>query len=141
MWPSNYQDRLQQWSQLRDRATVCDISACLNDIDHWWSQSPWKPYYLHMDDHEKWPNPWQLLNDNVYCYLARALGIVYTVLMLDRADIGTIQITETDQGNLVLVDHGKYILNWGRDRSLNIELTNFTITRSLDSSEVAHLLG
>lgn len=94
-----------------------------------------------MDDYKQWPNPWQLLNDNVYCNLARALGIVYTILMLERTDIDAIQITEGDQGNLVLIDHGKYILNWGRDRLLNIELTNFTITRSLDSSEVAHLLG
>lgn len=94
-----------------------------------------------MDDYKQWPNPWQLLNDNVYCNLARALGIVYTILMLERTDIDAIQITEGDQGNLVLIDYGKYILNWGRDRLLNIELTNFTITRSLDSSEVAHLLG
>ena len=94
-----------------------------------------------MDDYEKWPNPWNLLADNIYCDLARALGIVYTMLMLDRKDVGTIQIAETDQGNLVLVDHGKYILNWGGDRLLNIEPTNFTITKSLDSSELVHLLG
>lgn len=141
MWPTLYQDRLQQWCQLRDSSATEDISTCLNNIDQWWSKSPWKPYYLHMDDCKKWPDPWQLLNDNIYCNLARALGIVYTMLMLERTDIGKIQITEGDQGNLVLVDHGKYILNWGRDRLLNIELTNFTITRSLDSSEVAHLLG
>jgi hypothetical protein len=94
-----------------------------------------------MDDYEKWPDPWSLLADNIYCDLARALGIVYTMLMLDRADIDTIQIAETDQGNLVLVNQGKYILNWGRDRLLNIEPTNFTITKSLDSSELVHLLG
>jgi hypothetical protein len=94
-----------------------------------------------MDDYKKWPDPWQLLSDNVYCDLARALGIVYTVLMLDREDVDTIQIAETDQGNLVLVDQGKYILNWGGDRLLNIEPTNFTVTKSLDSSELVHLLG
>ena len=141
MWPLLYQDRLEAWCQLRKKSNSCDISTCLQDIDQWWSQTPWKPYYLHMDDYEKWPNPWNLLADNIYCDLARALGIVYTVLMLDRKDVDTIQIAETDQGNLVLVDHEKYILNWERDRLLNIRPTNFTITKSLDSSELVHLLG
>ena len=141
MWPSLYQDRLAAWCELRTKSAASDISTCLQDIDQWWLQTPWKPYYLHMDDYEKWPDPWQLLADNIYCDLARALGIVYTVLMLDREDIDTIQIVETDRGNLVLVDQGKYILNWERDRLLNIEPTNFTITKSLDSSELVHLLG
>ena len=141
MWSPLYQDRLEAWCQLRKKSSTCDISTCLQDIDQWWAQTPWKPYYLHMDDYEKWPDPWSLLADNIYCDLARALGIVYTMLMLDREDVDTIQIAETDQGNLVLVDQGKYILNWGRDRLLNIEPTNFTITKSLDSSELVRLLG
>jgi hypothetical protein len=33
-----------------------------------------------------WPDPWQLLSDDVYCEVARGLGILYTITLLDRAD-------------------------------------------------------
>lgn len=141
MWPKGFQERLQQWCDLRDQCASADLPTCLSMIDEWWAQSPWQPYYLHWDDRNDWPGPWDLLADNIFCNLAKALGIVYTIMMLSRNDITSIQITETDQGNLVLINQGKYILNWIPGQSLNISSTNIKITKTLDSSELSHFLG
>ena len=141
MWPAQFKDRLQSWNNLRTQCATLSNENCLQQIDAWWQQSPWKPYYLHWDDYPTWPDPWNLLADNVYCDLAHALGIVYTIMIIEQKDFGMVEIADTDQGNLVLVNHGKYILNWGRDRSLNSKPTNFTITKSLNSSDLVHLLG
>jgi hypothetical protein len=89
-------------------------------INSWWYNCPWKPYYLHWDDQPSWPDPWQLLSDNHYCDLARGLGILYTITLLDRADLGDAQLVLTDTGdNLVLVAKSKYILNWDQDTVVN----------------------
>ena len=89
------------------------LSTALDAINQWWNHSPWQPYYLHWDDQPAWPDPWQLLSDNVYCDLARGLGILYTITLLDRIDMADAMLILTKTGhNLVQVDQTKYILNW-----------------------------
>jgi hypothetical protein len=92
----------------------------LEEINSWWFAAPWRPYYLHWDDQLTWPDPWQLLSDNVYCDLARALGILYTITLLDRVDMASTRLVLTEDGsNLVLVAKEKYILNWNPDSIVN----------------------
>lgn len=113
MWPLTFDQRLASWYNLRESVQSMPLNMALDTIDHWWQQTPWQPYYLHWDDLEKWPDPWQLLSDNVYCDVARGLGILYTITLLDRADTADAQLVLTeDSRNLVLVDKSKYILNW-----------------------------
>jgi hypothetical protein len=119
MWPTTFEKRLESWTQLRAYATSADIDSALHAINTWWHQTPWQAYYLHWDDQLSWPDPWQLLNDNVYCGLARALGILYTITMIDRTDLQDARLVEIDSDNLVLVSQEKYILNWSQDTVLN----------------------
>ena len=73
---------------MRSATQTLPLEQALQDINFWWSHArPWHPYYLHWDDQPAWPDPWQLLSDNVYCDLAKALGIMYTISLLDRADM------------------------------------------------------
>jgi hypothetical protein len=122
MWPKTFEQRLESWTQLRNRASAMALEPALAEINAWWFHAPWKPYYLHWDDRPSWPDPWQLLDDNIYCGLARGLGIMYTIAMLDRADMHDAFLTETDSDNLVLVGKKKYILNWDEDTVLNTNL-------------------
>jgi hypothetical protein len=113
MWLAKFDDRLSAWAALREQAQSQDLETALMTINSWWFESPWKPYYLHWDDQPLWPDPWQLLSDNYYCDLARALGILYTISLLDRADMADAELVLTEEGdNLVLVAKEKYILNW-----------------------------
>lgn len=141
MWPKEFEPRLVEWNNLRRDCASLDLSSCVLVINDWWFQCPWRPYHLHWDDRATWPDPWDLLADNVYCDLARALGIVYTLMLLEHDKTMTIQLADTDQGNLVLVDDGKYILNWCRGEVLNIHSTPITIKKIVDSNELKNKLG
>jgi hypothetical protein len=136
MWPSTFADRLESWSSLRQSVSTHNIELALKEINSWWFTVPWRPYYLHWDDQPNWPNPWQLLSDNHYCDLARALGILYTITLLDRADLGDATLVLTESGdNLVLVSKSKYILNWDRDTIVNT-IQAITIKKQLTLSTV-----
>jgi len=120
MWPQTFDVRLASWNQLRDRAQTLPLETALVEINSWWFRAPWRPYYLHWDDQPTWPDPWQLLSDDVYCDVARALGILYTISLLDRADMVDAELVLTEEGdNLVLVAKEKYILNWSPDNVVN----------------------
>ena len=122
MWCSTFEQRLAAWNTLRDRVRMLPKPDALAEINSWWQQTPWRAYHLHWDDRVDWPDPWQLLSDNIYCDLARGLGILYTITVLDRDDLQDAVLIDSDQGNLVLVEDGKYILNWDQSLGLNINL-------------------
>jgi hypothetical protein len=136
MWPAQFEPRLAAWNQLREISFDQTLPDALQSINLWWHQTPWCPYHLHWDDRLTWPDPWQLLSDNVYCDLARALGIMYTVVLSDRLDVSDSSIIETDQGNLVQINQGKYILNWGRDIVLNTSLEQQKISNVINYSDI-----
>jgi len=136
MWPMTFAERLESWTQMRDQVSAVDTSLALHTINHWWFDSPWRPYHLHWDDQESWPDPWQLLSDNLYCSLARGLGIVYTITMLDRPDLQDAVLVDTGTDNLVLVDKKKYILNWDQEQVLNINPEPFKIRHSMTQQQI-----
>lgn len=129
------------WVHLRHRCQQLSLDQALESIDQWWRATPWRPYYLHWDDRQEWPDPWQLLADNQYCDIARALGILYTVRMLDRDDCADARMIMAAQGNLVLVNAGKYIMNQARPDLLNIQSTPIEIERTLEPEVLQKLLG
>ena len=136
MWHTQFERRLAAWNDLRQQSHSQDLATLLQNINSWWHQTPWCPYHLHWDDRETWPDPWQLLSDNVYCDLARALGIMYTIVLTDRTDLSNSSIIQTESANLVQVNQGKYILNWGRDIVLNTSLEQQKITNVIGYNDI-----
>lgn len=133
MWPSTPEDRLHQWYQLRVDTEQGDLELALMTINNWWFRVPIQARYLDWDQHDKWPDPWQLLNDNAYCDIARPLGIMYTIMLLQRSDIGDLCMVRDQEDNLVLVNEGKYILNWAPGQLLNIGSSKINIKQSISS--------
>lgn len=121
MWPLTFDARLASWAALRDQVADQPIELALKTINSWWFVAPWRAYHLHWDDRDYWPDPWQLLNENIYCSLARGLGIMYTIALLDRTDMQDTVLCEHETDNLVLVNKEKYILNWDRSTVVNID--------------------
>ena len=120
IWPNTFSARLESWNLLRDQCQQLPTQSALENINRWWFQTPWQPYYLHWDDQVTWPDPWQILSDNIYCDVARGLGILYTITLLERADMTPISFVLTESGhNLVQVTKEKYILNWESDTIVN----------------------
>jgi hypothetical protein len=136
MWPRTFAERLESWTQLRNQASTGDVETALHAINAWWFHAPWRAYHLHWDDQAVWPDPWQLLSDNIYCDLARGLGILYTITILDRPDLQDSVLAEFGSDNLVLVANEKYILNWDSKQMLNITLERTKPRHSVTQQQI-----
>ena len=135
-WPATFEARLDSWNQLRTQVAGQPVELALETINSWWFQSPWTAYHLHWDDQNTWPDPWQLLSDNMYCEVARGLGILYTITCLNRGDMDSAELVLTnDDRNLVLLDKSKYILNWDRTVVLNTS-SEIEVKKSLHQSQI-----
>lgn len=137
MWPATFASRLASWNDLRAHAATLAPEAALHAINNWWFSVPWKPYYLHWEDQQEWPDPWELLSDNIYCDVARGLGILYTITLLGRADLTDAELVLTESGhNLVQVNKRKYILNWNKNTIVNT-IQDEKIVKLLTQSQIA----
>lgn len=141
MWKTTYQERLLDWYQLRQRCERYNKEQAFYAINNWWWSAPMINRAIHWNDYPEWPGPWDLLLNDGYCELAKALGIVYTIMMIDNALYSNLELARVENDNLVLIDHGKYILNWAPDEILNIDSNPLSIIRSVDSGSLVNFLS
>lgn len=143
IFQSSYEARLQEWFQLRESVSKLTLKEQCVIIDKWWQRSPMVNHYLHPHDIDNWPNPWELLSENTYCEIARALGICYTLLLIGINDIQMV-LAKNDNNEdvvLVLVDNAKYIMNYWPDSVISITLNDFNVVEKLDITKIIDKIG
>ena len=125
MFKLNPSERLLRWREFRKDLDSQDLPTACQSVIDFWSNCPFSPYYLDHDYPELWPDPWTLIEENYYCDLAKALGIVYTLYLTDHRPEMEIRVyndlSTKEQYNLVLVNQGKYVLNLVHDEVVNKE--------------------
>lgn len=123
MWNQLPSERLRFWHEFRKSISEKSFEQALKDTQHLWSYAPYVAHYLTTDHIEEWPGPWELIYENYYCDLAKALGIVYTIQLSGHQTKIDIRIyndpSTSDVYNLVFVDDGKYVLNCVHDEIVN----------------------
>lgn len=134
---------MENWRQLRETLKNVDIKEQCIQIDCWWQRAPLVTHYLHPDYISEWPGPWDLLHINNYCEYARALGMIYTLLMLGIKDIALYEAKDDNDNEVVLVvvSDAKYVLNYWPNTVVNNSILNFTITRTLDIAPLFSKIG
>lgn len=125
MWKLSADGRLDHWKTFRSRISSLPLEQALDECNEFWQRAPFTPFYLDHKDLESWPNPWQLIYENYYCDLAKALAIVYTLHLcahgnqIDLEIHGYQDTTTRAQYNLVWINQGKYVLNFNTDEIVN----------------------
>ena len=135
----SYVDRLRDWRDLRNTIIQHSLEYQCVEIDRWWQQAPLVNHHYHWNDTSNWTDPWEMLSENIYCPLTRAVGMCYTLLMNDINDIELVQASDqyAEEHYLVLVNKPKYILSYWPNTVISNDLSNFKITssKSLESIE------
>lgn len=139
----NYEQRLKHWHQLRVDLTNSDTKTKCIEIDKFWQHCPLVNHYLHPDFTNDWPGPWELISENNYCPYARALGMVYTLLLLGINDIDLVDAKDDNNEDvvLVLVDNAKYLMNYWPDTVVNNCLQDFKVIKRHNLSPIITKIG
>jgi len=128
-----YETRLQSWHDLKENYKNSDLKSKYIEIDRWWRNAPTVTHYLHIKDTQNWPDPWELLVENLYCNVAKALGMCYTLYMTGEENFR--MVTASDKmGNdvvLILVDN-QFVLNYWPNTVESNTLDDFSIKSEID---------
>lgn len=130
-------DRILSWRNWRKSLDELSWHECLNEVAKSWNRVPQINHYLTPDQVNQWPNPWELINDNIYCDLSIALGMFYSLILTKHpeAESSSINIYNSNNGwiNLCIVNNGICALNWILGSAVNTS-TLPTNTMSLNFS-------
>jgi hypothetical protein len=139
----DFNTRLQAWYEFRNKIKNKSVSEKCIEIDNFWQKCPIVNHYLHTDYVTDWPDPWVLLSENMYCNVAKALGICYTLLLTGVNDIKMVQAIDNNNEEviLVLVDNAKYILNYWPNTVVNNCLQDFTIKQTVNIDHIKTKIG
>ena len=84
-WNLRINDRLSKWKDFRHELDRLPLKSAITELNDMWSTAPFVNHYLSQDDTTNWPDPWTLLAENYWCGVAKALGILYTILLIIRS--------------------------------------------------------
>ena len=143
LFQNSYDTIFKKWYRLRESLEHKDLQTQCIEVDKWWQHAPLVNHYLHTDLVDEWPNPWELISDNHYCPIARALGMFYTLYLLGIRDIAFVHAKDynNEDVTLILVDHAKYILNYWPNTVVNNNLQDFKVVKELDTLPIIKKIG
>lgn len=118
MWYDiNCKDRILAWREWRQALDGMPFEDALATVARDWARVPLVNHYLAPDEMDKWPNPWELINEDYYCDLAVCLGMFYSLeLSIHKPSNMALNIYRDADAStwihLCQIDNGKYVLNW-----------------------------
>ena len=135
------EDRMRSWREFRVFIESLPLEQALAQTAEFWAGAPFVPYNLDPGLPETWPDPWTLVYENVYCDVAKCLGIVYTVALTKHKQNTSMEVRlyqDPKTGyeyNLACFDRGKYILNMIDGEVVNIKQVEKTLKFKQQYSE------
>lgn len=118
MWKLEPGERLAHWRAFRLSIGGMPLHQAIQATAEFWQNCPFNPYYLDPADPVSWPTAWELISENYYCDLAKALGMLYTITYSNHGHGLPVEIhtyIDTESGytyNLAVIDNGKYVINF-----------------------------
>jgi hypothetical protein len=126
MFNISNQERLAVWRKFRQSLEPLSYEDKMKSVSDFWSKAPRVNFYLNPEHVKEWPDPWELITDNMYCDIAVALGMTYTLALTDGIDPSRLKLQimrsrqQSLEVNLSVVDQGLYVLNYSQNEVLNI---------------------
>lgn len=100
-----FEKRMELWKQFR--STLEDSPTPFEDVIEFWNKVPLVSIQADPYDRKTWPDPWEMIHDNLYCSFVKILAICYTLQLTDkfsqdRFEINIVQDKENYQKKYLL---------------------------------------
>lgn len=81
MIQKRFEDRLSVWRKLRE--DLISKSDPIQYVIDFWNDVPKSTRNIDPYDATTWPDPWQMIEENVYCEYTSILAMAYTLMLTD----------------------------------------------------------
>lgn len=139
IWQISPSQRLKEWRSLRKQLDdIDDDLEVLNKLLDWWRTAPVTTRVIDPYNNEGWPDPWELIYNDLYDENVVTLGICYTLEYIDwPCTLQLIQCNEKNEVKLVIVVDDEHVINYNYGNIELIEnIAHCDIIDSWESSDI-----
>lgn len=90
MFNKKFEQRMFIWKSFRD--TLEDSDTPIEDTINFWDNAPITSIAADPWNKEKWPSPWEIIQENIFCPFVKILAICYTLQLTDKFSCATFEI-------------------------------------------------
>lgn len=113
IWMLSPDDRLREWRSFRKQISTLGTEQQLESVIAWWKMAPLGTRVIDIYNSNDWPDPWELIHKGEFDENAIALGMAYSIQLLEKQTELCLLQDRADHflGLIVLVDK-THILNY-----------------------------
>jgi len=126
MWTVYSENRLLKWQAFRRALSLLIFEDAVKEASHLWSYAPMTTKFASFSV-QPMPNPWELILKSRYNDFEKAYGIITTLYFTTHGTEHKFELrgvkvnSNLEPYNLVVIDEGKYILNYVFDTVVSNE--------------------
>jgi hypothetical protein len=142
VWYGNASQKILAWRTLRQELLGKNLDQIIEEINDWWTFSPWVKKTLDPYNPDMWPNPWDMLNRGEFCRSAIALGQAYTLWLCApyaNTELWLVNNFSEKDIHLVVVIDEKYVLNYTLGQVLTLDKCDFEVLNKFTRDNLNHI--
>jgi hypothetical protein len=142
VWYGTTTEKILAWRELRTKLKDKATNEIIEEVDQWWTFTPWVRKTIDPYKPETWPTPWDVLNKGEVCRSAIALGQAYTLWITSPTcdvELWLVNNFSEKDVHLVVVIDKKTVLNYTLGQVMPIEECDFEVLNKITKSDLTHI--
>jgi len=142
VWYGTTTEKILAWRELRTKLKDKATNEIIEEVDQWWTFTPWVRKTIDPYRPDTWPTPWDMINRGEFCRSAIALGQAYTLWMCSpqlNIELWLVNNFSEKDVHLVVVIDENTVLNYTLGHVLTLEECNFELLNKVTKSELTHI--
>lgn len=137
LWQLSSEELLAEWRSFRLGIKDSDLKTCMEKTQDWWKLMPLGSREIDPYESVDWPDPWELLYNRAWDENVKALGMAYTLHLINHeCDVVLIQNTEDGfLGLTVLVDN-KWLLNYNYSEIVDADTVKYEVLKKWSTNQL-----
>ena len=132
MFDKSYEDRLATWAEFRSTLEVSKDP--IQDTINFFNKAPLVNIQTDPYTPSSWPDPWELIKENIYCAFVKILAICYTLQLTDVLSKEKFEIHITHDNKR----SSTYYLLYVGDRVIGFEEGTHVCKTDIPNSIISH---
>jgi hypothetical protein len=135
------EERIMLWRSWREHLKTLSTEEVYKEVVVWWQYLPLVNRSVDIWDEASWPNPWELIQLGGWCENGQALGMFYTLCLIDLpCELQLVQDLRHALGGtyLVVESNGNMLLPNGE--LLKVTDPEFKVLKKWTASDLSKLV-
>ena len=142
VWYGTTTEKILAWRELRTKLADKTPEEIIEEVDQWWTFTPWVRKTIDPYKPDTWPTPWDMINKGEFCRSAIALGQAYTLWMCCpklNVELWLVNNFSEKDVHLVVVIDQIHVLNYTMGQALTVDKCNFELLSKTTKLDLAHI--